>query len=223
MNAAGVPCEDTMCDGRCVDKTQNVNHCGDCGNICPIQGVCSDSECKTSDGDLCPSYVVCLGGEECAAIGNSCTHGGYAEWPLPGTPKASRSYSYFSGSQTVVDNITGLEWQRLYSLTNLTWYGAKDYCDSLNLDGKSDWRLPSTMELMTLIDYSRSGVPIDTSAFPLTSGMFWTSSPGAAHYPNGYWLVDFSYSGLSAPADSSLDFACLPNNVCAGFSARCVR
>lgn len=41
------------CDGRCVDTTSSLQHCGACGRSCGLLGRCSDSECSCpSSGDF---------------------------------------------------------------------------------------------------------------------------------------------------------------------------
>ncbi len=63
------------------------------------------------------------------------------------------------GSYTFTDKISRLMWQKKsryygdpesYSEPKYSWREAINYCDRLNLDGYSDWRLPSRDELRTL-------------------------------------------------------------------------
>ncbi len=54
---------------------------------------------------------------------------------------------------TVVDNCTGLEWQRTGERTG-DWGLALRYCAGLTLKKKHDWRLPNVAELQSLQDYS---------------------------------------------------------------------
>jgi hypothetical protein len=51
------------------------------------------------------------------------------------------------------DPKTDLEWQ-FDSPGEMTWQTALEYADSLSLDGKRDWRLPSLSDLETLLDRS---------------------------------------------------------------------
>jgi hypothetical protein len=55
------------------------------------------------------------------------------------------------GPVTWVDEATGLEWQRLPHNEVLIVSDAKKYCDELELNGHSDWRLPDISELRSLI------------------------------------------------------------------------
>jgi len=72
-------------------------------------------------------------------------------------------------TESVVDERTGLEWQRGEG-GQLNWDEAVKYCFSLKLAGKSDWRLPSIEELETAFDIQRS--------FPMLylDGHYWSST-----------------------------------------------
>jgi len=57
----------------------------------------------------------------------------------------------------VIDNKTGLMWQRERAPNSMTHEKAIEYCENLSLGGYSDWRLPSISELKTLIVGCQSG------------------------------------------------------------------
>jgi len=102
---------------------------------------------------------------------------------------------YTAQDGEVHDNRTKLTWQQMLPREPLTWADARDYCNSLDLNG-AGWRLPSVGELQTIVDESRSNPSIDPKAFPGTPAeYFWTSSilPRFASYA---WTVYFGY-GLS--------------------------
>jgi len=113
---------------------------------------------------------------------------------------------------TVLDTETGLRWQQAVGATG-TQAGSVRYCDLLILGGFSDWRLPSVLELASLVDESVAspGPTIDSAAFPLTpSQEFWSSSP-ALGTPSYGWVVLFDES--SALGDDATQM----------YYARCVR
>ena len=95
---------------------------------------------------------------------------------------------------TVYDSQTKLTWQRTVPETARTRNESKRYCQDLELAEKSDWRLPSKVELESL---RREGSPaIDQAAFP-QKGIGWyfwtantvTSPAGAAfivNFANGF-------------------------------------
>ncbi|MBI5479639.1 MAG: DUF1566 domain-containing protein [Deltaproteobacteria bacterium] len=84
------------------------------------------------------------------------------------------------------------------------WDQAKAYCAGLVTDGGvAGWRLPTRIELVSIVDYWRDNPAIDPVAFPSTpSDFFWSSSPYVNAPPLG-WGVGFAdgtawYSGPSA-------------------------
>lgn len=91
------------------------------------------------------------------------------------------SYS-INGDGTVTDKVTGLMWQQAVAPSTYTWSGAIAYCPTLTLGGHADWRLPTFIELISIVDYSvgSDGVnpTINAVAFPNTprSGFFWSST-----------------------------------------------
>jgi len=78
-----------------------------------------------------------------------------------------RQYSQHTAN-TVFDASTGLLWQQHDDDIMRTWEQAKTYCQSLSLDGVSQWRLPRRSELMSLIDFNQIRPAIDTRFFPGT-------------------------------------------------------
>jgi hypothetical protein len=79
-------------------------------------------------------------------------------------------HSYdLSVANIVIDKVTGLHWERYQSETARTRPEAVAYCSLSNLGGYSDWRLPSLIELVSLLDLSYSSLNIDGTAFPPTT------------------------------------------------------
>ncbi len=61
-----------------------------------------------------------------------------------------------NGDKTVTDKATGLTWQLGDSQQGVDWVAGIKYCESLELAGISDWRMPNIKELHSIVDYSRS-------------------------------------------------------------------
>ena len=104
-------------------------------------------------------------------------------------PAVSSDFTTSSDGRIVIDNKTGLMWQKEYA-TNKNWQQALKYCEDLTYAGYSDWRLPNKNELASLVNYEKSGSPY--SYFPdMPSNYFWSSSTYVA---NTYyaWLVFFN-------------------------------
>lgn len=84
--------------------------------------------------------------------------------------------------ETITDLNTGLMWQQVPSSSDYTWAEASAYCESLELGGYDDWRMPSCKELYSISDFGRGWPYLDTDYFNLASGtvtkdeQFWSSN-----------------------------------------------
>jgi hypothetical protein len=117
-----------------------------------------------------------------------------------------------NGDGTVTDNVTALEWQQLTPTMAYTQPEALAYCAGLRLAGHADWRLPSVVELASIVDTGTYNPSIDSTFFPGTPavGFYWSSTPYAGDASNA-WGVYFN-NGYS---DN--------NNATTAYSVRCVR
>ncbi len=72
----------------------------------------------------------------------------------------ARNFSRNYLTETVFDVSTGLTWQDSPDVAALqfNWQEARDYCLTLELGGITNWRLPSPLELLYLVDFNRHGV-----------------------------------------------------------------
>ena len=100
---------------------------------------------------------------------------------------------------TVTDNLTGLIWLKNADCFGLkVWATALSYANTLNngecglTDGsvEGDWRLPNVREMLSLVDYDRTG-PALPSGHPFTgvSGSYWTSTSYAANVANAWYMA----------------------------------
>jgi hypothetical protein len=98
------------------------------------------------------------------------------------------------GSNTVTDNVTGLTWQQTISSSTYTWPQAASYCQTLSYGGLSGWRLPTTRELLSIVDLTTSNPAIDQTYFPNTpSNDFWAGTPYGNNAGSGSaWFVGFT-------------------------------
>ncbi len=95
---------------------------------------------------------------------------------------------------TVTDDVTGLSWQQVVEQQSYTWQQAATYCAGLVPMGY--WRLPTRIELTSIVDYTKSNPAIDAAIFLNTpTEPFWSAST-YAKTPNFKWLVSF-LDGLS--------------------------
>jgi PKD repeat protein len=98
------------------------------------------------------------------------------------------------GDGTIKDQATGLMWAQTDSGSGMDWEHALAHAqaqNAVNYLGHSDWRLPSSKELQSLVDYTRSpGAKDLANAGPAIDPLFtctgMTNEAGAADYP-WYW------------------------------------
>ncbi len=117
-----------------------------------------------------------------------------ADWPMPNPPstKLDHPQTYAAGAQpgVVIDQVTGLHWPAAPAPTELDYPGALAYCAGLT-DAGGGWRLPSRIELVSIVDYTTlagmdvawfdvgtgANPSIDTTAFPDTgANVDWSQS-----------------------------------------------
>jgi hypothetical protein len=120
-----------------------------------------------------------------------------------------RSYTD-NGDGTITDNLTGLIWQQEDDNTTRNFENASTYCSDLTIATKSNFRVPTIEELLTLNHYNTTNPSID-AVFTNT-------------YPYHYWSnTTFSNDTLSAHTVnfSNAELSILPKN--SGIHVRCVQ
>jgi len=99
-----------------------------------------------------------------------------------------------NGDGTVMDNITGLMWQKGDDGIIRNQDEAIAYCRGLELGGYTDWRLPSVRELSSLIQYDMFSPAISDTAFPdIRPEHYWSSTVNPVDSSKA-WYVNF-YDG----------------------------
>jgi len=95
------------------------------------------------------------------------------------------SFEYSATQRNIIDEPTGLTWQRDASPDKFTWEAARDGCASLG----NGARLPGLNELMTLVDFVATAPAIDTDFSDTPAERFWTAS--SLDGTMSAWAVDF--------------------------------
>jgi hypothetical protein len=116
---------------------------------------------------------------------------------------------------TVTHTPTGLTWQRCAqgqtwgangcagTVSGVTWSAATQLSSSFA--GKTDWRLPTQDELLSLVDYALVGPAINSTVFPATPRAYFWSSLSNVFASSYAWVVNFgdgSAFGSAAKAGS---------------------
>ena len=171
------------------------------------------------------SFALADSGQNlCYGITNSssqtCPHGTYAGQDGETVHPVARSFTgptahaTYTSDYTTKDNVTGLTWKTCVegkegatcgtgSFLSYTWFDAHNACAALNsmnsgagYAGKTDWRLPSMPERMTITDNSKWYPALDSAHFP--------GSPGAVRAsglpPGTYPITTLPMTFTSGPA-----------------------
>jgi hypothetical protein len=119
----------------------------------------------------------------------------WAAWLLPATSPGAANYT--SDTDTVTDKTTGLMWERGFS-AKVVYANAPDHCITLTAGGYNDWRMPTWIELFSIVDFGAKNPAIETTAFPATpSEYFWSSTINArTSLPLGVFFFNGAMTSL---------------------------
>src|SRR6188768_2857815 len=85
--------------------------------------------------------------------------------------------SYTATATTLKDSVTSLVWQLVPEQLKKSQPDALAYCDALELAGQTDWRLPTRLEYVSLLDEGMGSGYAMPPAVPIdTVGNQWTAS-----------------------------------------------
>ncbi len=112
-----------------------------------------------------------------------------------------------NGNGTITDSATGLMWMQNDNGTGILWKDALSYAEDFSFAGYSDWRLPDTKELQSIVDYTRSPATSSSAAInPMFNCTQITNEGGVADYP-WYWS-NTTFSSQSQTNGSSATYVC---------------
>lgn len=178
----------TWSDGKCGTFAENVKTLG---NICTGQDKCYNNTVEIS----CPNEGMVFHGQDAGyASSGKCT-------------KQSLKLETASNQKTITDNNTGLVWQQALSKKSFTWNDALAYCEELEYAGFSDWRLPEPQEILTIVDYGRSGIRLNKLYFTdipekSSGNAFWTSKTFKDD-PESAWTFSPQSGALPLPVSKT--------------------
>ncbi|MBL8607747.1 MAG: DUF1566 domain-containing protein [Myxococcales bacterium] len=152
----------------------------------------------------------------------------WARWHMPDAvqvppyggagAKFGPSYSDAGAADFVVDNVTNLVWLKKVFPADSFQQAVQRCAEAPNAGAGFKWRVPSRIELVTLLDHTKTGVRIDpvfneridSGLVPPAGGVHWT---GSVAYPVvdvvNFWVVDFTSGQVRRSATAT--------------SVRCVR
>lgn len=140
----------------------------------------------------------------------ACSDPAWATWE----PQALQ-HQYCAKESTVFDTTTKLTWQRDAGQDLFTFSEATTFCADFSPDGHA-WRLPTRIELVSIVDYKTHDPALDVKAFPEqpTTVKYWTKSPyskAVGSCMNCAFSINFKNGSVS------------PTDVTGSLHVRCVR
>jgi hypothetical protein len=132
----------------------------------------------------------------------------------PGTPNQT-AYTD-NGDGTISDVVTGLLWEKTPKgdagiFPNVSSVAqAAAYCASLQLGGHSDWRLPSLIELVSIVDYAGFAPAADPTFFPSTPvPAYFVASTPVAGSPSAVWIMSTQDGSTTTLAPAPYKVRCV--------------
>jgi hypothetical protein len=86
-------------------------------------------------------------------------------------------------------------WQKIPDSRGLSWQEAVDYCESLELDGYTDWRIPSLKELFSISDFSQGWPYFDSDYFNIAGVQV---SKDEQYWSSNYYYVGTTHGGAAS-------------------------
>ena len=119
--------------------------------------------------------------------------------------------SNFAGA-AVLDRNTGLVWEKSPNPTGQSWTDARSNCITKTVGGQKGFRLPSIVELSSLVDVSVTSPPTLPPGHPFLNvqlAAYWTASldAGAPESDKRAWWVFFEDGDMQAYPGSNLFLA----------------
>jgi uncharacterized protein (TIGR02145 family) len=209
------------CDGSGACRGTAIT-CTDDSGACGAKRVCNGtSSCTTTypGSDVaCEDGLFCNGADRCNGSG-SCTHVGSPCGATDTCVMCDEAGKTCRNPTSWYDSSHDLTWEIYPSAPTpqITWQAAVDYCESLELCGKSDWRLPTIAELRHLIRGCEAtggvnGCVITSGSWPSTSRNAACEGCAAHMGPNNgcYWPNEIKgncslyWSSTTPPDDATI-------------------
>ena len=176
------PCNDNPCNNiansnkNCTPKNAFEYSCG-----CNDRYLWNGSTCEISLGNICTGQNRCYNNTKEISCPTSETADFYGQDAWYASLGKCTPQSFSSSSNVVIDNNTGLTWEKSPSTEFYTWYDAQNHCadlNSSNYGGKSNWRLPNPLELLTIIDLGQPNPTTNSNFTNMPTGssdLLWTN------------------------------------------------
>jgi hypothetical protein len=201
------PQTETICNNNLDDDLDGATDCADFD--CGTDPGCPDSESTLPVTGVTKCYDDTRTEIPCAQAGAFGGQDGFYQDQGVGCPNENRYLIDEQGTMedttddTVTDTCTGLMWQRdnpdgpgemdiVYE-----YCGALDYCETLDLAGHPDWRLPTVVELQSIVEYSLH-TAADPASIAIDTNIFVADSKCCA-VDHGFWSSTTAHTNPASP------------------------
>jgi hypothetical protein len=113
-----------------------------------------------------------------------------------------------NGASCMIDRVTGLTWQRPTVTQNSDYAGTSNFVSVANgvgLCGKTNWRVPTVNELLSLMDMSKTSAPFNADPDAM-GGEYWSSEQVTTATDNA-WVVSAAQRGAVTYFNKATDTA----------------
>ncbi|MEI6806752.1 MAG: DUF1566 domain-containing protein [Myxococcaceae bacterium] len=182
-----------------------------------VSGNCTKGHCKISDNNACSGNSDCASGTCKSGVCISLSTGRWASSSHVYDDSTTQTGRYTTNTNSVTDTYSGLIWEEPIGLPGthnychasgkvdpMSFYDARAYCAALTKDSQTagTWRLPTFMELLTLVDYRTSndgnGQPPRINATYFSTSLWVT---------NTFWTADVVILDSTHKQNSAIDFS----------------
>ncbi len=207
----GPGCANDICVGGWCAFTSPTGSCKCGSGYVGIATTCEvDFACTSATGCICePNYI---------AIAVDATIVCAPDFPAWGNRGDSPQAVWFTnnGDGTISDSNTNLQWQAADNGSDVLWSVGNSYCQASTLGGHADWRMPTAVELQSIIDYAAGTMTPNDLAVPAafqatTAKDFYYSASPVVPAAGGTWDVGMSGGTLE------------PRSYMGSYRVRCVR
>jgi hypothetical protein len=202
--ASSSPCTNGACSGAAGAASCCTNTCT-AGAVQCLSGKSLQTCTVAASGCASLTTTACASGTVCERRAPAaCEDPNWAAWPMPNAATEVNAASYKdNGDGTVTDLVTALMWQKAPGTDTYIWSAAVTHCPQLTLGAHGDWRLPTFIELMSLVDFSAGSPVVNTTYFPaMSGGLYWTATTVSGQN-NFAWEVNFNTGTGNADATTS--------------------
>lgn len=183
-----------------------VAGCNDVLGLSDFERVSCRATCPGDSGGDAAFDAGSVGSTDAAPFDGAvaATDGGWARWPMPnpdggadaGWPNVVTYSAVDAG--VVADRVSKLEWSTHAFPASFIDLAAGN-CQSIG------YRLPTRIELVSLLDFTRQGPFIDPIFTNVSSGEYWTASATGGRY----WAVDFGSGEVTQSTSDKRNVLCV--------------